>query len=254
MNKKHVFTFIALLLVATIGLSACTMLPVQPADATNTSPQSVNAPLRTLSVTGTGKVMLVPDLAYINIGVRSEASDVSTALASNNSQASAISEAIKAAGVDEKDLQTANFNVYSIQQYDMNGQPSYVSYAVDNTLYVTVRDLTKLSQVLDAALGAGANQIYGINFDLANRQAALDQARDLAIKDAGVKALATAATAGVILGQIQNINVSNTSYVQPYSPYGMGGGGGAMDAYSSVPVSAGQIVVTYDANIVYVIE
>jgi hypothetical protein len=156
MNKKHVFTFIALLLVATIGLSACTMLPVQPADATNESAQSDSAPLRTLSVTGTGKVMLVPDLAYINIGVRSEAQDVSSALAANNAQATAITDAIKATGVEEKDLQTANFNVYSIQQYDQMGQPSYVSYSVENTLYVTVRDLTKLSQVLDAALSAGA--------------------------------------------------------------------------------------------------
>lgn len=253
MNKKHVFTFIALLLVASIGLSACSMLPVQQADATNTSPESVSAPLRTLSVTGTGKVMLVPDLAYINIGVRSEAQDVSSALAANNAQATAITDALKAMGVDEQDLQTANFNVYSIQQYDQMGQPSYISYSVENTLYVTVRDLTKLSQTLDAALSAGANQIYGINFDIANRQAALEQARDLAIKDAEAKALATAATAGVTLGQIQTINVSNTSYVQPYTPYGMGGGG-AMDATSSVPVSAGQIVVTYDANLIYVIE
>jgi uncharacterized protein YggE len=252
MKKKNVITFIALLLVATIGLSACTMLPVQPADATNTSPQSVTAPFRTLSVTGTGKILLVPDLAYINIGVRSEAADVSSALAANNTQATAITDALKAVGIEEKDLQTANFNVYSMQQYDQMGQPSYINYAVENTLYVTVRDLTKLSQVLDTALSAGANQIYGINIDLADRQGPLSQARDLAIKDAQAKALAVAATSGVTLGQIQTINVSNTSYVQPYSPYGMGGG--AMDAASSVPVSAGQIVVTFDANLVYVIE
>jgi len=253
MNKKHIFTFIALLLVASIGLSACSLLPVQPADATNTSPQSASAPLRTLTVTGSGKVMLVPDLAYINIGVRSEAQDVSSALSANNAQATAITDAIKAMGVEEKDLQTANFNVYSVQQYDQMGQPSYINYSVENTLYVTVRDLTKLSQVLDAALGAGANNIYGINFDIANRQAALDQARDLAIKDAQAKALAVAATSGVTLGQIQTINVSNASYVQPYTPYGMGGGA-MMDATSSVPVSAGQIVVTYDAYLTYFID
>lgn len=253
MNKKHIVTFIALLLVASIGLSACTMLPVQQADATNQSAQASTAPLRTLSVTGTGMVTLVPDLAYINIGVRSEGADVSSALESNNTQAAAISDALSALGVEEKDLQTANFNVYSYQQYDQNGQPSYMSYAVENTLYVTVRDLTQLSKVLDAALSAGANQVYGINFDVADRQAALAQARDLAIKDAETKAQATAAAAGVTLGLVQAINVSNTSYVQPYQPYGMGGGE-AMDAQSSVPVSAGQIVVTSDASMVYAIE
>ncbi len=252
MEKKRIFSLIAMLIVASISLSACSMLTEKQAEATTASPQSLSDPLRTLSVTGTGKVTLVPDLAYINIGVRSEAQDVSSALEANNAQAAAITKALKEIGIDETDLQTANFNVYSIQQYDQMGQPSYISYSVENTLYVTVRDLTKLSQTLDAALGAGANQIYGINFDIANRQAALEQARDLAIKDAEAKALATAATAGVTLGQIQTINVANTSYVQPYSPYGMGGG--MEDSTTSVPVSAGQIVVSFDANLIYVIK
>lgn len=254
MNKKIVLPVFAVLLIASIGLSACSLLPTQKSASINVSAEPASAALRTLSVTGTGTVYLVPDIAYVNIGVRSEAADVSTALSSNNSLASAIMSAIKGLGLDGKDMQTANFNVYSVQQYDQTGKPSYMSYAVENTLYVTVRDLTKLSKVLDAALSAGANQIYGINFDLSDRQAALGQARDLAIKDAQAKAQSVAATAGVKLGQIQTISVANTSYVQQYSANGMGGGGAAMDHSSSVPVSAGQIVVTYDANLTYVIE
>lgn len=253
MNRKMLLPFLSILLIAAVGLSACSSLPSQRSQTADL-PGALNSSLpRTLSVTGTGIVYLVPDLAYINIGVRSEATDVSSALASNNAQATAISDAIQKAGVDEKDLQTANFNVYSLQQYDSTGQPSYTSYAVENTLYVTVRDLTKLSQVLDAALSAGANQIYGITFDLSDRSTALGQARDLAIKDAEVKAQSVAATAGVTLGQVQSISVTNTSYVQQYSSYGMGGGGAAMES-SSVPVSAGQIVVTYEANLSYTIE
>ena len=195
---------------------------------------------------------LVPDIAYINIGVRNEAAAVSYALSATNAKATAIADAIKAQGVKQEDIQTANFNVYSMQQYDYEGQPSYVTYSVENTLYVTVRDLTKLSYP-DATLAAGANNIYGINFDIADRQAALDQARDLAIEDAKAKASATAAAAGVTLGQIQTINVSTSSYVQPYAPYGMGGGM-PMDAESSVPVSAGQIIVTYEVYLTYIIE
>jgi len=254
MNKKHFFTLFAFLLIAALGLSACSLLTTQNAEATNTPAQSSSSELRTLSVTGTGTIYMVPDLAYVNIGVRSEATEVSAALEDNNTQAIAISEALKEVGIEETDLQTANFNVYSVQQYDQNYQPSYMTYAVENTLYVIVRDLTKLSQVLDAALSAGANQIYGISFSLSDQQTALAQARDLAIKDAEAKAQATALTAGVTLGQIQSINVTSSSYVQTSSQYGMGGGGMSADSQSSVPVSAGQVVVTYDANLVYVIE
>ncbi len=120
---------------------------------------------------------------------------------------------------------------------------------MDNTLYIIVRDLTKLSELLDAALGAGANQIYGITFDIADRSGAIARARDLAIQDAEAKAMAVADTAGVALGKLQTINVVNTSYVQPLA--GSGRGGGAAAETPSVPISAGQIIVTADADLVY---
>lgn len=243
--KSKRLAVLAALLIGVLTLSACGLVTAQ---GTPVDPQGVEN-MRTLAVTGTGKVVLVPDLAYINIGVHSEGEDVSTALADNNEMAMAITDAIKRQDVDAADIQTSNFNVYSIAQYDNMGQQTSTRYAVDNTLYVTVRDLTKLSAVLDASLGAGANQIYGVNFDIADRSGALDQARGLAIQDAQAKAVAVAATAGVNLGEVQTINVSTNSYVQPYSYAGMGGGGAAID--SSVPISAGQIVITFDANLTY---
>ena len=124
------------------------------------------------------------------------------------------------------------------------------TFAVDNTLYIIVRDLTKLSEMLDAALGAGANQIYGISFDIVDRSGAIARARDLAIQDAEAKASAVAETAGVALGRIHSINVINTSYVQPLAGYGRGGGAAAEDT-ATVPISAGQIVVTANADLVY---
>jgi hypothetical protein len=205
--------------------------------------------VRTITVTGTGEVVLVPDMAYINVGIHTEAGDVTSAVNSNNRQAKDITEAIIAMGVEEKDIQTSNFNVYSMNRYDDMGNIAGTNYAVDNTLYIIVRDLPRLSEILDAALVAGANQIYGISFDIANRADAMAQARDLAIKDAEEKALSIANTAGVQLGQVLNISVKNNSYVQTLAGYGMGGG--MMDQAASVPVSAGQIVVTANADVVY---
>lgn len=156
-------------------------------------------------------------------------------------------------GVEVKDIQTANFNVYPIQQYNNMGEQTGVLYSVDNTLYITVRDLKTLSEVLDAAITAGANQINGISFDINERTEAQNKARDLALKDAENKAKDVAKTVGVSLDEIQSITITNNSYAQPYPMYGMGGGE-KMSMDSSVPISAGQIVVTYEVYLVYRIK
>lgn len=244
MEKRNFRIIIPLVLIGILLLGACQLVPQagnQAADATSGA--------RTITVTGSGEVILVPDLAYINVGIHTEAEDVTSAVNSNNSQARAIKEAMVSMGVEEKDIQTSNFNVYSMNRYDDMGNIAGTNYAVDNTLYIIVRDMPRLSEILDAALGAGANQIYGISFDIANRADAMAQARDLAIKDAEEKALSIANTAGVQLGQVLNISVKNNSYVQTLAGYGMGGG--MMDQAASVPVSAGQIVVTANADVVY---
>lgn len=246
MKTKNFVLAIAVLLVGALTLSGCALFQTQQEAA---APASV----RTLTVNGTGKVILVPDIAYINIGVHSEAPDVSSALSNNNALAAAISNALQAEGVEVKDIQTANFNVYPMQQYDNMGQVTGTVYVVDNTVYVTVRNLSKLGKLLDVAITSGANNIYGINFDIADRETALASARDLAIKDAQSKALSVAGVAGVQLGEVQAISATNSSYVQPYSAYGMGGGG-ASGLEPSVPISAGQIVITYDVNLTYAIK
>ena len=242
MKKKTMF-IIGTLLVGAILLSACGLMEAQ-----GVSPTSE----RYIRVSGSGEVAVVPDIAYINIGVHSEAEDVSSALEANNTQATKLTEALQAEGIEAKDIQTTNFNVYPQTRYDNMGQPVGTSYVVDNTVYITVRDLTKLGKLLDSAISAGANNIYGISFDIADKETVLAQARELAIKDAEAKAKSVATVAGVTLGQILSIDVSTPTYTQPYYGYGMGGG--AEGLKTSVPVSAGQIVVTYTATLNYAIE
>lgn len=242
MKKKTIF-IIGTLLIGAVLLSACGQIEAQ-----GVSPTSE----RYIRVSGTGEVAVVPDIAYINIGVHSEAEDVSSALEANNTQAAELTEALKAEGIEEKDIQTANFNVYPQTRYDNMGQPVGTSYVVDNTVYVTVRDLANLGKMLDTAISAGANNIYGISFDIADKETVLAQARELAIKDAEAKAQSVAEVAGVTLGQILSIDVSTPTFNQPYFGYGMGGGTSRVE--TSVPVSAGQIVVSYTATLNYAIE
>jgi len=239
--KKNIFMIVGIL--AMVLLASC---------APAVSPQS-DPNIRSMNVSGTGHITLVPDIAYINIGVRSEADEVSSALNTNTAQAQAISDKLISMGLEEKDIQTTSFNVYPMQQYDMDGKISKTTYVVENTINVTVRDLAKLGRLLDAAVKAGANNIYGINFDVEDKSEALNQARDLAIQDAREKADAIATAAGVKLGDLQNINVYTSGGVTPFYDAKMGIGGAAYES-ASVPVAAGTLVITVEANLTYEIK
>ncbi len=240
MSKKISVLLVAVLLVTM--LSACGSAAVpgnQP-------------PVRQINVSGSGKVYIVPDIAYINVGVHTEADTVTDALNKNNEQAQAIADALKAMGVDEKDIQTTAFNVYPQQQYGPDGTIVRNYFSVDNTVYVKVRDLQKLGNLLDATVRSGANTINGISFDVENRADAEKEARRLAIEDARLKAQEIAAAAGLSLGEIQSLNVYASGGPTPY--YYDAKGGAMAAPMMDVPIAAGQMVITADANITYEIK
>ncbi|EKD88942.1 MAG: hypothetical protein ACD_34C00264G0004, partial [uncultured bacterium] len=169
--KKNLLVVLASIL-AIVSLVACSTTPAAAG----------NAPMvRTLSSSGTGEVYLVPDVAYIYVGVKADADDVSTALDNNNAQANAVAQALKDQGVEAKDIQTTSFNVYPMQDYGMDGTISRSYYVVENTVYITVRDLSKLGTLLDAVVKSGANTINSISFDVQDKAEAMVQARDMAI-------------------------------------------------------------------------
>ncbi len=241
MNLKRLSVFFLMLVL--VALVACQASPVS-AGGGGAQPQ-----VRTLSVNGSGKVYLTPDVAYINIGVQSQSESVSDALNENTRKAQAIANALKELGVEDKDIQTSAFNIYPQQQYDPEGKMIGITYIVDNTVNVTVRDLTVLGKLLDASVRAGANNIYGITFDVTDKTKAITEARQLAAADARRQAEELAAAAGVKLVAVQNIS----SYVSsgPAPLYDAKGGAAAM---GQVPISAGQMVISVDVNITYEIQ
>jgi uncharacterized protein YggE len=240
MRKNFVFILVSLALAIVLG--ACAAAPAA------TSPQT---PAHTLAVAGQGKVTIVPDIAYVNIGVHSEADNVAEALRSNTSQAQNIAQALQSMGVGAEDIQTSNFNIYPQQQFGPNGEQLGIKYMVDNTVYVTVRDLSKLGDLLDKVVSSGANNINGISFDASDKEKSIAQARQLAIDDAKSQAVELAKAAGVTLGEIQNLNVFSNN--GPISMFDAKGGAAGVSA-GSVPVSAGQMIVTADASITYEIK
>ena len=211
---------------------------------------TVNSPgvIPQISVSGSGSVYVVPDIAYIYVGVRSDAATVAEALRDNNQLGQDIKATLLALGIDEKDVQTSSFSVYP-QQYDQYGNPTETYYVVENTVYVTVRDLDKMPVILDLVAKTGANSINGIYFDVADKSDAMEQARILAVEDGRTQAEQVAAAAGVTLGKLINISLVSGGY--SYIFEGKGGGGGSPSASAQVPISTGQLTISTDVTLVY---
>ncbi|HTX79022.1 MAG TPA: SIMPL domain-containing protein, partial [Longilinea sp.] len=188
----------------------------------------------------------------INIGVQNTAPTVTDALKQNTAQAQAIRAALTALNVDDKDIQTSNFSVNPQQQYGPDGTLQSTDYSANNTVTVTVRNLSNLGQILDAVVNSGANTINSISFDLLNKDDAYAQARQSAVDDARSQAEALAKAAGVQLGDVQTINVYS---INPVVPAYEGKGGTMMSiANSSVPIATGQMVISVQVNIVWALK
>jgi uncharacterized protein YggE len=208
-----------------------------------------------LTVNGRGEVSLAPDVAYVTIGVHTQASDVSQAVSENADQVASVMAALADMGVAEEDMQTSNFSLYTGDEYDpITYLPTgNKTYTVDNTVNVTVRDLESMGELLDGAISAGANSIWGVTFDVDDKSSAADEARDLALEEAIAEAQALAMAAGVTLGDILTISYSDSgSYYPPY--YGMGGGGGAAMESAATSIVPGLITVSAEVVISYQIS
>jgi uncharacterized protein YggE len=237
----------SLLLSALVGLalllSAC---------AGTTVNQAAPPPERTLSVSGTGTANLNPDIAYVNIGVHTEAPTADEAVAENNTQTEALIAALTDFGIESKDIRTTNFSIWPMDRYDpVTGQPTgEKTYVVDNQVSVTVHDLETIGDLLDTAIQAGANTVNSIQFDVADKDKALAPARDAAVKDANAKAQELAASAGVELGELISV-----SYIDsPVYPIYDGRGGGAAAEAAAVPIQPGQLTFTVTVNETYAIK
>lgn len=229
-----VFAVIALALL----MSACA--PANP------------AAVRTLNVSGTGQANLAPDIAYIYVGVHTENPTAAEAVADNTTQTQTVIQAIKDFGIDEKDIRTTNFSIYPQDKFDpQTGTPTGdKTYVVDNTVYVTVRKLDQLGDLLDTVVKAGANTVNSVQFDVADKAAALKQARADAVKDAEAQAKSLAEAAGLSLGEIQSIGFFDS---QPIFD-GKGGGGAVAAEAAAVPIQPGQLTFTVTVNVSYALK
>jgi len=168
-----------------------------------TTPARAQTPPPAISVTGEATVSVAPDQAQIDGGVATDAKTAREASDANNVAMGKVLAALKGAGIEEKDYQTSRLSLQP--QFAANYKPSertaIVSFRASNRVTVKVRDVTKVASVIDVLVGAGANEIGGINFTVTQASKHLDEARAKAIADARRKAEIYAKAAGVTLGE-----------------------------------------------------
>lgn len=236
------------LLVATIALAILMPAVVSGnlASAQEATPVAVTA-LSTVTVQGVGSVKVAPDAATATVGVQVFEPNLSGALATSNTQMSAIIEAVKAAGVAAEDIQTSGFYVSIMQNFDDRGNPLEVTgYQVSNQVSLVIRPTDALGGVLDAAVTAGANSIYGVGFFVENPGEAANEARRLAVDDAHARAEVFANSAGMTLGKVVSITeiYGPVTYDQGIAAAEGKGGGG-------IPIESGASAVTVNIQVTY---
>ena len=167
-------------------------------------------PRRTLAVTGTAEVSVQPDICYISFGVETfHKKSAREAYRSNAELMNAVSAAVKATGIPDKDIQTSSFSVTPQYRYEDAGQHRvFDGYRVYQSLEVNVRVLNKASAVLDAGMDAGATQVNNVTFAVENPKKYTADARVEAVKAAQAKAQSMADLAGVKLGKPISISES----------------------------------------------
>lgn len=207
-----------------------------------------------LSVTGRGEVQVEPDRAVVRLGAQAQADKATAAQAEVDEVVGGLLQALAQAGVPQKSVQTSTLVLTPVYRHDQEriragalepepsqDEPQIVGYRATNTLQVTVDDLAKLGSILDAAIGAGVNQIEGISFHLRDDRRQREEALRLAVQEAETKALAMADAAGARLVGLARIEEGGIGIIGPM-----------MEQARLAMADAGQVqpgLVTVEANV-----
>ncbi len=205
---------------------------------------------RTLSLAASGTVKTVPDMVSISTGVTSEGQTARDALSKNTAAMTLVVDALKAAGIEPKDIQTTNFSVSPIYERKKQNEAAFITgYRVSNSVAITVRNIKKLGEVLDKTVGAGANTIDSIQFGVADPEKMKDEARRLAMQNAIDNAKLYAEAAGVELGPVIKITESGSHIPRPLQA--RAAAAPMMAEAAPVPVEGGTLSIETKVQVVW---
>ena len=204
-------------------------------------------------VTGTGEVTVVPDIAVINLGVNVQMGTLAEAQQQAAESMAAIMSVLNSYNIDEKDIQTSNYSIYPVWNWDKDGKQILIGYNVTNTITVKVRNTDNTGGIIDAVVAAGGEYtvVNGISFTVDDTDSYYTAARANAIANAIAKATQIAELTGVTIGNPTYI-YDGSSYSNPiyyYPAYDIKEAGAA-----TTSISTGEVKISVSVQIVYDIE
>lgn len=240
--NKHSGWFLLLILLGVV-LVACNPTADVPAGT---------ATGRGITVIGQGEAVGQPTQANASVGVEISAATVSEATSQNEAIVAQILAALAQQGIEEKDIQTSNYNVWAEQVYGETGPERISGYRVTNMVNITIRDIDKVGAVLQAATEAGANAVHGVYFSVADTAALEAEARTAAITNARARAQSLADLAGVELGEVVMITeIIGSNYPIPVARADFN----IASAESAAPsISPGELSFTTQIQVTFAIK
>lgn len=209
---------------------------------------------RTITLSATGKVTAKPDIAATTMGVNSEGDTVAEAQNANTKIVNNMIDRLKGMDIDEKDIQTSNYNIYPVYDYTEDEGRVLRGYSVNQNVTIKIRDLDKVSSVIGLAGQVGANNVGGLSFTIDDKEVYLEEARADAMEKIANKAKSLRDTLGVDFVSIVSYNeYSGNGYDGPIYEAraldaGIGGGGAAPS------IESGSTDVSLNVSIVFEIK
>jgi len=203
----------------------------------------------TLSVAGSGKVTVRPDMATIGLGVSVERPSADAARKDGAAAMSQVVDAIRKLGIADRDIATSSVSLGPVYDYPDRATPAIRGYQLQNMVSVTVRNLDLLGAVLDDGVAAGATTVNGVSFDVADRAAAEAQARESAVADARAKANTLASGLDVRVTGVASVSEQVSTPIW----YGRDMAGPTAAADATTPVLPGSTDVTINVTVSFLI-
>lgn len=236
-----------------LGLAAAA-LAVAAGAATGAAAQAAPAVLQTgtlLTLTAEGQTTRTPDVAEVSTGVVTTAPTAAAAMRDNAARMNAVVDAVKKAGVADRDIQTSGLNLSPQYRYENNQPPVLTGYQASNTVSLRIRNIADTGKLLDALVAVGANQINGPNFVVDKPEAALNEARVAAVKTGRARADLYAGAAGLKVKRI--VSITEAGGFDP-GPRPMMMKAAMEAAPAASPVAPGEVALNVNVTMTFELE
>jgi uncharacterized protein YggE len=224
--------------------------------ATAASAQSVSASdaafrATTLNLSAYGETRTAPDKATISLGVQSQAASGVEAIRQNAERMSRVIETLKKSGIAAKDIQTSGLNLNPQYAYKEGEAPRLTGYQASNTVTVTVHDLSRVGQAVDATVNAGADTVGGVSFGLEDSTTAENEARLKAVSALQAKADLYAKATGYRIARLVSLNEGSSYAAPPPAPPMPMAAMARSEAAYKTQVEPGEMNVRVDVSATY---